>query len=277
MELVVKKFMKKKTAVVALIVLILFFLMALFGPYLIDHDPFTQNLANKYSPISSEHWLGTDELGRDTFARLVYGSRISLGIAFVGVFIGSVVGVILGLAAGYYGGVVDILISRGIDIILAFPGILIAILIVAVLGIGIVNTTIAVAIFIVPSMARIVRGNVIAIAHEEYINASKAFGVPSWKIILKHILPNVSSIIIVNITLDLGSAILTASSLSFLGLGVQAPNPEWGAILSQMRQVMRNYPLGVIAPGLMITAVVLCFSLVGDGLRDALDPKIELL
>lgn len=272
-----RKFFKKKTTIIAVVILGFFILMALIGPLLVKHNPYQQNLQNKYLGISSQHLLGTDELGRDTFTRLIYGSRISLGIAFVGVFFGALGGISLGVIAGYYGGKVDIIISRCIDIILAFPGILIAILIVAILGVGTVNTTIAVAIFIIPSLARIVRGSVLKIVNEEYIEASRAFGIPSYKIILKHILPNIAPIIIVNVTLDLGSAILTASSLSFLGLGVQAPHPEWGAILSQMRQVIRTYPLGVIAPGIMITLVVLSFSLVGDALRDALDPKIEVL
>ena len=255
--------------------LVLFIVMSIVGPLVLKGNPYTQDLNNKFASVSFKNWLGTDELGRDTFTRLVYGSRISLGIAFVGVLLGSLIGITLGVIAGYYGGVADILISRLLDIILAFPGILIAILIVAVLGVGTVNTTIAVAIFIIPSMARVVRGSVLKIGSEEFIQASKAFGIKSPIIILKHILPNVAPIIIVNVTLDLGAAILTASSLSFLGLGVQAPHPEWGAILSQMRQVIRVYPLGVIAPGLMITLVVLSFSLMGDALRDALDPKIE--
>lgn len=275
-NLMLRKFVKRKSAVIALAVLLFFALMALIGPMLCSQDPYVQNLTDSYAPVSWQHWLGTDQLGRDTFTRLVYGSRVSLGIAFAGVLMGSLVGVTLGVIAGYFGGLADMIISRSMDIILSFPGILIAIVIVAILGLGTVNTTIAVAIFIVPSMTRIVRGNVMGIINEEYISASKAFGISSFRIIMKHIIPNVSPIIIVNTTLDLGGAILVASSLSFLGLGVQAPNPEWGAMLSQMREVIRYYPLGVIAPGTAITLVVLSFSLFGDGLRDALDPKVEL-
>ena len=271
----VKRFMSRKVSVVALIVLLIFLGIALIGPFLCSHDPLAQDLANKYSGISAEHWLGTDNLGRDTFTRMVYGARISLTIAFCGVLSGSAIGIMLGVCAGYFGGKIDSIISRVLDVMLAFPGLLLAITIVAILGNGTINTIMAIGIFCIPGIARIVRGTVISLKGSEYVQAARVMGESDFKIIIRHVLPNSISLIIVNITLDLGTSILTASSLSFLGLGVQAPNPEWGAMLSQMREVIRSYPIGVFVPGLAITFVVLSFSLVGDGLRDALDPKLK--
>lgn len=271
----VKRFMRRKVSVVALIVLLIFLGIALIGPYLCTLDPLAQDLANKYSGISAEHWLGTDNLGRDTFTRMVYGARISLTIAFCGVLSGSAVGIMLGVTAGYFGGKIDALISRLLDVMLAFPGLLLAITIVAILGNGTINTIMAIGIFCIPGIARIVRGTVISLKGSEYVQAARVMGESDFKIIIRHVIPNSISLIIVNVTLDLGTSILTASSLSFLGLGVQAPNPEWGAMLSQMREVIRSYPIGVFVPGLAITFVVLSFSLVGDGLRDALDPKLK--
>lgn len=271
----VKRFMRRKVSVVALIVLIIFIGIAIFGPFLCRLDPLAQDLANKYSGISAQHWLGTDNLGRDTFTRMVYGARISLTIAFCGVLSGSAFGILFGVTAGYFGGKIDALISRFIDVMLAFPGLLLAITIVAILGNGTLNTIMAIGIFCIPGIARIVRGTVISLKNSEYVQAARVMGESDFKIILRHIIPNSSSLIIVNVTLDLGTSILTASSLSFLGLGVQAPNPEWGAMLSQMREVIRSYPIGVFVPGIAITLVVLSFSLVGDGLRDALDPKLK--
>ena len=271
----VKRFMRRKVSVVALIVLLIFLGIALIGPFLCSHDPLAQDLANKYSGISAEHWLGTDNLGRDTFTRMVYGARISLTIAFCGVLSGSAIGIMLGVCAGYFGGKIDSIISRVLDVMLAFPGLLLATTIVAILGNGTINTIMAIGIFCIPGIARIVRGTVISLKGSEYVQAARVMGESDFKIIIRHVLPNSISLIIVNITLDLGTSILTASSLSFLGLGVQAPNPEWGAMLSQMREVIRSYPIGVFVPGLAITFVVLSFSLVGDGLRDALDPKLK--
>lgn len=271
----VKRFMRRKVSVVALIVLLIFLGIALIGPFLCSHDPLAQDLANKYSGISAEHWLGTDNLGRDTFTRMVYGARISLTIAFCGVLSGSAIGIMLGVCAGYFGGKIDSIISRVLDVMLAFPGLLLAITIVAILGNGTINTIMAIGIFCIPGIARIVRGTVISLKGSEYVQAARVMGESDFKIIIRHVLPNSISLIIVNITLDLGTSILTASSLSFLGLGVQAPNPEWGAMLSQMREVIRSYPIGVFVPDLAITFVVLSFSLVGDGLRDALDPKLK--
>ena len=270
-----RRFLRRKVSVAGAVVLIFFFLVAIAGPMLCSQDPLEQDLVNKYQDPPVEHWFGTDYLGRDTFTRMVYGARISLTLSFTGVFSGCAVGVLMGVCAGYFGGWVDTVISRVIDILLAFPSLLLAITVVAILGNGTQNTAIAIAIFSVPSIARMVRGIVMANKGAEYIQACQVMGASHSRIIFTHIIPNAVSQIIVNITLNLGTAILTASSLAFLGLGVQPPDPEWGAMLSTGRDVIRAYPLAVFIPGIAVTLVVMSFSLVGDGLRDALDPKLK--
>jgi peptide/nickel transport system permease protein len=272
---IIKRMLKRKSSAIGMVILIVFLFTALVGPSLCTQDPQAIDPVHMYNTPSSSHWFGTDYLGRDTFTRIVYGARVSLAISFVGVICGSFLGILLGVLAGYFGGAVDSVISRVLDIVLAFPGLLLGITIVAILGTGTVNTTIAVAIFSVPGMARIVRGIVMGIRDSEYVQACYVMGESHARILLTHSIPNSISQIIVTITLDFGAAILTSSSLSFLGLGVQPPNPEWGAMLSSARDVFRTFPLASIIPGLAITAVVLSFSLVGDGLRDALDPKLK--
>ena len=270
-----RRFLRRKVSVAGAIILIFFFLVAIFGPFLCSQDPLEQDLVNKYEMPSSQHWFGTDYLGRDTFTRMVYGARLSLTLSFTGVLSGCAVGVLMGVCAGYFGGWVDSLVSRIIDILLAFPGLLLAITVVAILGNGVQNTAIAIAIFSIPSIARMIRGIVMSNKNAEYIQACQVMGASHSRIIFTHIIPNAVSQVIVNITLNLGTAILTASSLSVLGLGVQPPDPEWGAMLSTGRDVIRAYPLAVFIPGIAITLVVMSFSLVGDGLRDALDPKLK--
>ncbi len=272
---VLRRFARRKVSVLGAVILLFFLLIALFGPMFCTQDPLAQDLVHKYQQPSSEHWFGTDNLGRDTFTRMVYGARVSLSISFAGVMSGCLVGVLLGVCAGFFGGWVDTLVSRLIDILLAFPSLLLAITVVAILGSGTENTAIAIAIFSIPSIARMVRGIVMSNKDAEYIQACRVMGASNARMIFTHIIPNAISQIIVNITLNLGTAILTASSLSFLGLGVQPPAPEWGAMLSTGRDVIRAYPLAVLIPGIAITLVVMSFSLVGDGLRDALDPKLK--
>lgn len=272
---VLRRFARRKVSVLGAVILLFFLLVALFGPMFCTQDPLAQDLVHKYQQPSSEHWFGTDNLGRDTFTRMIYGARVSLSISFAGVMSGCLVGMLLGVCAGFFGGWVDTLVSRLIDILLAFPSLLLAITVVAILGSGTENTAIAIAIFSIPSIARMVRGIVMANKDAEYIQACRVMGASNARMIFTHIIPNAVSQIIVNITLNLGTAILTASSLSFLGLGVQPPAPEWGAMLSTGRDVIRAYPLAVLIPGIAITLVVMSFSLVGDGLRDALDPKLK--
>ena len=270
-----KRFFRRKATIVGLAILIVFLLAATIGPLLCRYDPLENDVTMIHQPPSADHWFGTDYLGRDIFTRIIYGARVSLSISVVGVFCGSAVGVLLGVCAGYFGKWVNSLISRILDILLAFPGLLLAIMIVAIMGKGLFNTAFAIAVMSIPSVARMVRGVVLKIRSSEYIGACKVMGASNRWIIFTHIIPNAVSQIIVNMTLSLGTSILTASSLSFLGLGVQPPDPEWGAMLNKAREVVRQYPLEAIIPGIAITLVVLSFSLVGDGLRDALDPQLK--
>lgn len=264
---VFRRFLRRKVSVVAAIILLTIILACIFGPMFITTDPLEQDILNAYQAPSSAHWFGTDNMGRDIFIRMLYGGRNSLSISFEGVM--------LGVCAGYFGGLVDTLISRFLDILLAFPGLLLAIAVVAVLGNGMQNTVIAISIFSIPTVARMVRGEVLSLRGNEYISACKVMGESSARIIFTHIIPNAVSQIIVNVTLQLGTAILIASSLSFLGLGVTPPDPEWGSMLSQAREVLRSYPMQALIPGAAITLVVMSFSLIGDGLRDALDPRLK--
>lgn len=269
------RFRRNKIAVASGVVIIGFVAMAIFAPWLAPFGPLELDLVNNYAGPSFEHPLGTDELGRDTLSRLLYGSRISLGIAISSVIIGVLVGAVLGLVAAYSGGVVDSVIMRVMDVLLALPGILLGIAIVVVLGNGVINTVIAVAVFSVPTFARLVRGSALAVLQLDYIMASRGLGASGVRIVLAHVVPNSLTPLIVQSTLQLGVAILIASGLSFLGLGVQPPNPEWGAMLSKGRELVRSTPVAAFAPGMAITVLVLSFSLLGDGLRDALDPKLK--
>lgn len=272
---ILRRFIKRKSSIIGCIFLALILFMAIFGPILTTRDPLEIDLNAPYSGMTKDHPLGTDALGRDTLARMVYGSRTSLLVSFSGVILGAIAGVLLGLISGYFGGVVDTLISRVLDILMAFPGLLLAILIVSILGNGLENTIIAISIYTIPSLARLVRSLVITLKKREFVQVCKTFGTSNSRILFKHILPNCSSIIIVDVTLSLGTAILTSSSLSFLGLGVQPPAAEWGAMLSNAREALRMQPLAALVPGIAITLVVLSFSMVGDGLRDALDPRLK--
>lgn len=272
---VFRRFCKRKVSLIALILLLLFVLSGIFGPMLWRVDPLKQNYAERYAAFSWAHPLGTDNLGRDTLSRMLNGARTSLSISFIGVFLGTCAGTLLGVLAGYFGKWVDTIISRFVDVLLAFPGLLLAITIVAILGPSTRNTMYAIAIFGIPNICRMVRGYVIRLKNSEHVEATIVMGSGHLRIIFMHIIPNAVSQIIVNVTLNLGTAILTASSLSYLGLGVTAPYPEWGAMLSTAREVIMTHPVQVLIPGLTITLVVMCFSLVGDGLRDALDPRLK--
>lgn len=270
-----KRLMKNKAAVVGGIVILFIILVGILGPFLVKTDPNAQNILNKLQPPSKEHWFGTDNFGRDIFSRIVNGTKLTLTVGFLSVFIGGTIGVILGIVAGYYGGAIDTITMRLMDILLAFPGILLALAIVSVLGGSLVNVIIAVGIFSVPAFARIVRGSTLQVKKLEYIDAVRALGASDIRIIFKHILPNILSPIIVQATMRIATAILTASGLAFLGLGAQPPTPEWGAMLSDGRTYMHNAGHMVLIPGMMIVVVVLAFNIFGDGLRDALDPKMK--
>lgn len=271
----VQRFARNKAAVASALVVAGLLLAAGLGPALTPFGPLEQDLATSLAGPSLRHLLGTDDLGRDTVSRLVYGARVSLGISLTSVSIGLIIGTSLGLVAAYYGGWLDSIIMRVMDILLALPGMLLAVTIVAMLERGIPNTILAVAIFSLPSFARIVRGSTLSILQLDYIGASRVMGASDLRILLRHVLPNALSPIIVQATLEMGTAILIASGLSFLGLGVQPPHPEWGAMLSKGRELVRATPVVAIAPGVAITVAVLSFSLLGDGLRDALDPRLD--
>jgi len=266
-------FLSRKVSVIAAFVLIIMIFAAFAGPYLTLYDPVAVNPRSAHQGISAEHWLGTDVLGRDSFTRIIHGGQLSIGLALFGVSIGVSFGLIFGLISGYYGGILDVLLSRFIDSLMAVPAFMIAIISLAFLGSGGINTGIAVGISTIPLFMRITRAGVLSVKEADYIKSCRIMGLSNLRIILIHILPGVMPLIVVTFTLQLGTAMLTASALAFLGIGVNPPAIEWGSMVSAGRPAMLSSPLGIIAPGLAITLFVICTSLVGDGLRDALDPK----
>jgi glutathione transport system permease protein len=257
-------------------VAILLVLVAAAAPYIAPYDPSEQDLANSLAPPSMTHLAGTDVHGRDVLSRIIHGTRISLRIGFLGMLLGGVVGVILGLAAGFYGGWVDSIIMRLLDVQLAFPGLLVAICIIAVIGPGLENVILAVGIFSVPLFARVTRGQVLSLSRQDFVLAARMMGAQDGRIMLNHLLPNAVAPLLVLCTLRIATAILTAASLSFLGLGAQPPSPEWGAMLSDGRAYLSIAPHVATTPGLAILVAVLSFNLLGDGLRDALDPRLKV-
>lgn len=268
-------FKKSKVAVVGAVIVLFFILLAIFGPFFTKEGINEQLMADRLQPPSSEYWFGTDDFGRDIFSRIVHGARISLSVGFFSVVGSIVVGSILGIIAGYYGRWVDTIISRIFDIMLAFPSILLAIAIVSVLGPSLRNALIAIAIINIPNFGRLIRSKVLSIKEDEYITAAKAIGMKDSRILFSHILPNSMAPVIVQGTLAVATAILEAAALGFLGLGAEAPAPEWGKMLADSKDYLQNAPWTMIFPGLAIMLTVLGFNLMGDGLRDALDPKMK--
>jgi ABC-type dipeptide/oligopeptide/nickel transport system permease subunit len=248
--------------------------LAASAPLVTRHDPVRQRLSIALRPVSREHLLGTDHLGRDMLARLLHGGRLSLLIGFLAVGIGLAVGVPLGAISGFRGGRTDLVIQRLADVLLSFPGFLLALSLVAILGVGLRNVIISVGVSAVPAFIRLVRGSVLAIREQAYVEAAHALGQRQGPIIFRHVLPNAMAPVIVQATLSLGSAILVAAGLGFLGLGVQAPTAEWGTMLGEGRQYIFRAPGLTTYPGLAIFLAVLGFNLFGDGLRDALDPRL---
>ena len=268
------KFKKQKTAIAALAFLMLLVVFSIIGEMIVPYGVDEYDYSSVLQSPSQNHLFGTDEFGRDIFSRVILGARISLAVGLSSVTVGAVVGTILGLLSGYYGGFIDSVIMRVCDTLFAFPGTILAIGIMAILGPGIFNVVIAVAIFSAPSFARIVRSSTLSQKESVYVQAAKSLGASDGRILFKHILPGAMSEIIVYYTMNIGSSILTASSLSFLGMGAQAPSPEWGLQLSTGRAyVGLNWHM-TFFPGLAIFLTVLSFNLLGDGLRDALDPKL---
>nr|WP_249365332.1 nickel transporter permease [Cytobacillus citreus] len=268
-------FSKNRLAIVGLGIVIFFIILAIIAPYIAPYSFKDQVLAERMQAPSSKHWFGTDDFGRDIFSRVIYGARISLWVGFFSVLGSVVFGTILGIVAGYYGSWVDAIISRIFDILLAFPSILLAISIVAILGPSLQNALIAIAIINVPNFGRLVRSKVLSIKQEEYIMAARAVGMKDARILFRHILPNSISPVIVQATLAIATAIIEAAALGFLGMGAQAPTPEWGKMLADSRNYITQAPWTLIFPGLAIMLTVLGFNLMGDGLRDALDPKMK--
>ena len=266
---------RSRTFLVGAALLLFWIFCALLGEYFVPYDPLADDIINALLPPSAEHWMGTDELGRDIFSRILMGARISLAAGFLSVMIGCVIGTALGLLAGYYEGWWDRIVMRISDVLFAFPGILLALGVVAILGSSMTNVIVAVAVFSVPAFARLVRGNTLVLKHMTYIESARSIGASDWTIIVRHILPGTISPIVVYFTMRVGTSIITAASLSFLGMGAQPPTPEWGAMLNEARADMVNAPHVALFPSLAIFLTVLAFNLLGDGLRDALDPKID--
>jgi glutathione transport system permease protein len=271
-----RKFRKQRVAVIAGLFVVLLVVIAIVAPWIVPYDAETFFDYDSLNALpSAKHWFGVDPLGRDILSRIAMGARISLTAGFVSVAVGAVVGTALGLIAGYYEGWWDRVIMRLCDVLFAFPGILLAIGIVAILGGGMTNVIIAVAIFSIPTFARLVRGNTLALKHLTYVEAARSIGASNWTIVVRHIFPGTIAAVVVYFSLRVGTSIITAASLSFIGMGAQPPTPEWGAMLNEARADMMTSPHVALFPSLAIFFTVLAFNMLGDGLRDALDPKIE--
>ena len=272
-----RRLRKNKMAMLGLVILVMLALTAIFADVIADYDTkvIAQDIKNRLQGPSMEHWCGTDEFGRDIFARLVHGSRVSLVVGLISVSISLLMGGALGAIDGYYGGRVDNVIMRIMDIFLAVPSILLAMTIVAALGTSLINVMLAIGVSGIPGYARIVRASVMSIKDQEFVEASRAIGAKSPTTIFREILPNCLAPIIVQATLSVAGAILSTASLSFIGLGVQPPSPEWGAMLSGGRNYLRDALHLTLFPGLAIVITILALNLLGDGLRDALDPRLK--
>lgn len=268
-------FKKSKVALAGAFIVLFFILLAAFGTVIAPEGINEQELPNRLLPPSSDYWFGTDDLGRDIFSRVIHGARISLWVGFFSVIGSVIVGSLLGILAGYYGRWIDMIISRVFDIMLAFPSILLAIAVVSVLGPSLRNALIAIAIINVPNFGRLIRSKVLSIKEDEYITAARGIGMKDVRILFSHILPNSMAPVIVQGTLAIATAILEAAALGFLGLGAQAPMPEWGKMLSDSKDYLQTAPWTMIFPGLAIMFTVLGFNLMGDGLRDAMDPRMK--
>jgi ABC-type dipeptide/oligopeptide/nickel transport system permease subunit len=262
------------SAMVGLAILLFYVVASLLGPLVFHYDPVRQNLSDAFLPGSGAHPLGTDDLGRDELVRLLYGARYTLVLGLAAVALGLLAGVPLGALSGYRGGWIDLLAQRLTDILLAFPNILLALALVAALGVGLQNVVIAVGITSIPIFIRLVRASALSVRELPYVEAARALGVPSAVTLFRHVIPNSLAPVIVQASLQLGAAILIAAGLGFLGLGVQAPTPEWGTMLGSSRNYIFSDPNLATYPGLAIFGAVLAFNLVGDGLRDALDPRL---
>lgn len=265
-----------RAALVSLIFIVLLVVIAVIGPYITPYNPVETDMSSALRTPSATHWFGTDQLGMDIFSRVIAGTRVSLTVGLLAVSIALTIGIVLGAIAGYAGGWIDTIIMRVMDMMLAIPSILLAITLMAALGKGIDKAVIAIGLVSIPEYARIVRGNILSIKENDYIAAAHVVGLSNARIIFRHVLPNALSVIIVRATLGISSAILDTAALGFLGLGVQPPQPEWGDMLGRARGFIFQAPHTLLFPGMAITATVLAFNLLGDGLRDALDPRVRI-
>ncbi|PYO58473.1 MAG: hypothetical protein DMD83_03890 [Candidatus Rokuibacteriota bacterium] len=269
------RFRRNRLALIGLALVVVLALSAALAPWLAPYDPTRQSLVEKRTRPGAKYWLGADEFGRDILSRVIYGSRVALLVGVLSVLIALTGGMLLGTIAGFAGGWLDAVMMRGIEILLAFPYLLLALAIVAALGPGVLNTTIAVGIWGVPAVTRIVRGAVLALRETEYVAAARALGAAAPAVLRRHVLPNILPGIVVYATLFMANAILLEAALSFLGLGVQPPTASWGLMVSTGRDVLLVAPHVATVPGVAIMVAVLAFNLVGDGLRDALDPRLR--
>jgi peptide/nickel transport system permease protein len=268
-----RRFAANPPAVVAAAILLVIVLVALFAPFVAPEDPTVQNLARQGVPPGSEVLLGADQLGRDVLSRLIYGGRIALEVGVISIVIALVVGTAIGTIAGYFGGWLDDVVMRVMDVLLAFPYLLLAIAIVAALGPGVLNTIIAITVWLIPTYARLSRSVVLTVRRHAYVEAARAIGGSHGGIMLRHVLPNILTPLLVQTTLDFARAIMMEAGLSFLGYGVQPPIPSWGSMIAEGRNELLISPHIATAPGLAIVVTVLCLNLVGDALREALDPR----
>lgn len=274
-HLVFRKLLRHRSATIGASIILFFIVVAIFAPFIATHDPRHANVVERLKGWSDVNYLGTDGVGRDIFSRIVYGTRISLKVGLVAMTFSVGFGMLFGAIAGYYGGKIDNLIMRVMDMMLAMPSILLAMVIVTILGQSLTNAIIAVSIVYIPQYARILRAAVIKVRELDYVVAAKVIGASDNRILLTTVLPNCLAPLIVQATLGIGAAILDAAGLSFLGLGAEIGEPEWGAMLNENRKFIRKAPLAVTAPGVAIFLIVLGFNLLGDALRDALDPQID--
>lgn len=272
---VFRRLRRNKLAMFGLILVVVIVLMSVFANFLTPYSPSAQVYSDRFMYPCKEHILGTDNYGRDLWTRILYGGRVSLLVALISTTIGIVVGGLIGATAGYFGGLYDSIVMRIIDIIMAIPVLLLAVALSAALGTGVINTGVAVGLSSITGGARILRSTVISIRDQQFVEAARSNGAGHWWIIMRHVLPNTVAPLIVDASLKIGMSILQISSLSFIGLGIQAPTPEWGSILADGRQYIRDFWPLVTFPGISIVMTLLGFNLLGDGLRDALDPKLK--
>ena len=270
-----RELLRQKSAVIGASILTLFIITAIFAPLVATHDPRDADITARLKGWSQEYYFGTDKVGRDIFSRIVYGSRISIKVGLVAMTFSISIGAVLGVIAGYYGGWLDNTIMRVMDMMLAMPSILLAMVIVTILGQSLTNAIIAVSIVYIPQYARILRASVLTIREQDYVTAARAIGASDFRILTRAILPNCLAPLIVQATLGMGAAILDAAGLSFLGLGAEIGEPEWGAMLNENRALIRRAPWTVMTPGIAIFLIVLGFNLLGDALRDVLDPQVR--